>query len=260
MISFIIFGFLFFLGVAVGSFMEVVRVRSSWRASLSGRSRCGACGAVLRYRDLVPIVSFCALRGKCARCGLGISVSHTVAEFLTGLLFVCAFVIPDDPHRTVLLILSTVFLVPIMLTDIERMEIPGHLLTPFTVLSLGVFAVGVLKDGTVSGALNAVALAAPFYGIWLVSRGRAMGLGDAKLALPMGLLLPSFTDSVSVFVFTFWIGALVCLGYVLIRRGGVTGKSRVPLAPMMIAAYMLVLLTGVSFLDPLRFIGGLLPY
>ena len=256
MLSIIIPFAFFFLGAAIGSFTEVVRVRSSWRQSLSGRSCCTGCGVLLRWYSLVPVISFCALRGRCGSCGVRIPVSHFVAEFLTGGLFVCAYFFLSDPYLFYAVLVSAFFLVPITLTDLERMEIPEHFSVPFTILSLVTVFLVMLVAGSGLLVLNGILLAAPFFLIWLFSRGRAMGLGDAKLALPMGFLLPTLTDVLSVFIFTFWIGALICAGYALYvkaRTGSfqLTRRIRIPLAPCMVLAYFLVLFTNVSFLDPL---------
>ncbi len=56
------------LGGAVGSFTGVVASRG-WRASLSGRSHCDGCGRSLSWYELVPLVSFFALRARCRTCG-----------------------------------------------------------------------------------------------------------------------------------------------------------------------------------------------
>jgi leader peptidase (prepilin peptidase) / N-methyltransferase len=60
-----------FLGAAIGSFAGVVALRG-FRASLGGRSHCDACGRTLQWYELVPLVSFVALRGRCRSCGASI--------------------------------------------------------------------------------------------------------------------------------------------------------------------------------------------
>src|SRR3989344_4610733 len=80
--------FLFFLGLAIGSFLNVLVLRINTGESLSGRSRCFSCLAKLQWHDLVPLLSFFAIRGRCRYCGSGISLQYPVVEFLSGVIFV----------------------------------------------------------------------------------------------------------------------------------------------------------------------------
>ena len=70
-------------GAALGSFSGVVVARG-WRAALTGRSRCDSCGRELRGWELVPVASWVALRGRCARCGARIPVSLLLGELAGG--------------------------------------------------------------------------------------------------------------------------------------------------------------------------------
>ena len=68
-------------GAALGSYSGVVSARG-WRNSLTGRSVCVSCARALRAWELVPVVSWVILRGRCARCGARIPVSLLVREVL----------------------------------------------------------------------------------------------------------------------------------------------------------------------------------
>jgi leader peptidase (prepilin peptidase) / N-methyltransferase len=68
-------------GAALGSFSGVVAARG-WRGALTGRSRCDSCGRELPGWELVPVASWVALRGRCARCGARIPVSLLLREVL----------------------------------------------------------------------------------------------------------------------------------------------------------------------------------
>ena len=79
----------FLLGACMGSFLNCM----AWRivhgeSVLRGRSHCDVCGHVLTARDLVPIVSFLAHRGRCRWCGAKLSARHVWAETVTGAVFV----------------------------------------------------------------------------------------------------------------------------------------------------------------------------
>ena len=71
------------LGLVFGSFIATVAIRwPEGRSALSGRSACDGCGATLRAAELVPLVSWLALRGRCRRCGSRIGLLHPLIELL----------------------------------------------------------------------------------------------------------------------------------------------------------------------------------
>lgn len=78
-------------GLAFGSFINAAIDRIPRGRSLNGRSACGGCGRVLRAWELVPVLSYIALRGQCASCGAGIGVRTPVVEGATGAAFAAAF-------------------------------------------------------------------------------------------------------------------------------------------------------------------------
>lgn len=246
-------GLVFLFGACIGSFMDVARVRASWKKVVRGRSKCGSCKKELCWYELLPIVSYVVLWGRCYACKKSIPIYHLIAEVATGLLFVIAFLyalMGGSLYITGVALLSTVFLVPIVLQDIETMEVPEHLSLAFAYITL---VVGIFTGG-IGAILGGVVLAVPFFLLWLFSGGKAMGLGDAKVAVSLGFLLPSLIGAVSVFILSFWIGLVVLLGYLLyqlITKGKVTVRKgmQIPLIPCMATAYFLVLFTGISFLD-----------
>lgn len=242
---------LFLFGVCVGSFMEVVRDRRSWRRSLVGRSQCAHCSQVLSWKELIPLFSHLALRGKCRSCKAVIPKQHLFAEGATGLLFVLAGVVGDSVWSVSALLLPALFLVPIVNADRASMEVPEHLSLPFAYLAFFVALLHALAIGSSVPLVSGLVLSLPFVLFWLCSKGRAMGLGDAKVAISLGLLLADPTQAVSVLLFSFWIGTIIVAGIAL--RLKVQGKpvaslrrARMPFVPCIALAYLLVLLTDVT--------------
>ena len=248
-------GLVFFGGAGIGSFLDVVRMRSSWGKSVRGRSKCKECKKELCWYELLPIVSYVVLWGRCSYCKKSIPVYHLMAEVLMGLLFVLGFLhfyFIGSLYIASVIILSAIFLVPIVVQDVERMEVPEHISLIFAYVA---FTVGLLTGG-VGAILGGVLLALPFFLLWFCSGGRAMGLGDTKVAVSLGFLVPSFLSVISVFLFTFWIGVLglvlyVCFRLVSVGSFSVRRDMHMPLVPSMVAAYFLVLFTGISFVDVL---------
>lgn len=75
---------LFMLGCCLGSFVNVIFSRKDW---YKGRSRCDECGYVLKWYDLIPVISFLVLGGKCRNCKTKIDSSHLVSELMMGAAF-----------------------------------------------------------------------------------------------------------------------------------------------------------------------------
>ncbi len=89
MFSLILFIFIFVFGLVVGSFLNVVIFRlETGEGIVKKRSHCMSCGHTLRWYDLVPVLSFIFLRGKCRDCGKPISWQYPIVEISTGALFV----------------------------------------------------------------------------------------------------------------------------------------------------------------------------
>ena len=75
---------IFILGCCMGSFFNVMFSRKDW---YKGRSRCDECGYILKWYDLIPVVSFLMIRGKCRKCKTKIDRSHLVSELMMGAAF-----------------------------------------------------------------------------------------------------------------------------------------------------------------------------
>ena len=84
--------FVFLYGISIGSFLNVVIYRIPLRKSVSkGRSYCPICATTLKWYDLVPIISYITLKGKCRSCGAQISQQYPIVESITGIGFVLLY-------------------------------------------------------------------------------------------------------------------------------------------------------------------------
>lgn len=267
--AFILVGF-FVFGTIIGSFLNVVIYRFNTGKSLSGRSHCLSCGTPLSWYELVPLISYLAQRGACRSCHAHITPRYLAVELLTGLLFLLAAqAFLSDPVLLALNLGIVALLVVITVYDLRHTIIPDTLVLYLLVLAVAYVLWNPLVEATARPFLNALlgsALPAAFFGgLWLVSRGRWIGLGDAKLALPLGLIV-GLWGSVSMLLLSFWIGAIVSVSMLLLQkvpRGGLlfgglhlTMKSEVPFAPFLVCAFFLVQFIGV---DVFAIIGGVFP-
>jgi leader peptidase (prepilin peptidase)/N-methyltransferase len=233
---------LFVLGLIFGSFLNVVAMRWDTGRGVGGRSTCPQCGRTLKWWELVPVLSYFLLRARCSECKSRISLQYPLVELWTALIFV-----------TVPLILLPVFCIYIVITvyDAHHKIIPDRFVYTAIVVSLVIRAVlgGALLDWLAGPILFGI-----FALIWFATRGRAMGFGDAKLALSVGLLLGA-RAGFSAIVLAFWIGAAVTLLYLAIQKSGflnrgkgLTMKSEVPFAPFIILGAWLSLISHIDLL------------
>lgn len=265
MILIVVFGF--FLGLFVGSFLNVVIIRGARGEKFTGRSRCESCGKALAWHELIPILSFAFQIGRCRTCGAALSWQYPLVEFGTGVLFAASalyFFLPPDGGggdggmnhldlflSFILYLLSLVILsssIVVFVSDLRWRIIPnGAVLLLFLsglatrlISSQSEFLAVETRFGTRNVILSAsegslfwdfgaaLAIALFFAAIWFITKGRGMGFGDAKLVLATSLIL-GFPASVVAALLTFWIGAAVGIFLILLRLK--TWKDQIPFGP-----------------------------
>jgi leader peptidase (prepilin peptidase)/N-methyltransferase len=188
------------LGAAVGSFVALVaeRLVRGDRIALA-RSTCRSCGTVLRARDLVPVFSFLALRGRCAACNARIPPLLFQAEILGAAFGVAAAYSAPDPLRALLLAAWLWTLLGLALADLRYFRLPDGLTLAAAVLGLALALAGdgsgwpPLADRAVHAMIGAVAGGGSFWLIrvgyrWQTGRD-GMGWGDVKLMAALGLAM-----------------------------------------------------------------------
>jgi leader peptidase (prepilin peptidase)/N-methyltransferase len=249
-----------FFGAIIGSFLNVVIFRYHSGATFLGRSMCFSCGKTLRWHDLVPVFSFFALAGKCRFCRSKISWQYAAVESITGILFMLFFwkmggsaaLAVSFLYFAHLIFLFTLgsLLVVIGGYDIKHKIIPDVFAYSFAALAL-LKLIFLPQFVPISWDFFAgPILAFPFALLWYFSRGRWMGLGDAKIALGIGWFL-GLSAGLTAVVLSFWIGAIFGLALIAIGkftqstffasvfRQRITMKSEIPFAPFLIIGLLL---------------------
>lgn len=281
---FLIYFFIFIFGSAIGSFLNVIICRlETGEDIVKKRSHCVRCGRVLRWFELIPIISFFILRGRCRNCREKISWQYPLAEAATGLLFILtvAKLFPELVEGSIIVLDSAslrsnnIFslfywlyiscsLVVIFVYDLRHYIIPDKMLWPAIAaagayrlfLAFGFSVLWRIRSGNnltpelVEGfklfypyLLSGLAAAAFFLFLVLITRGRGMGMGDAKLAFLMGLLL-GWPGILAALFLAFFAGAAVGLALIAFDRK--TLKSPIPFGPFLICGTLAVLFWGQS--------------
>ena len=230
--------FFFVLGLAFGSFANVIIYRLPHRESICGRSRCPHCKHVLEPRDLLPLLSFIILKGKCRYCGERIAWRYPLMELSVGIIFLFALsLFPAHLPVALLFALTLGILLIIAVIDAETQRIPDALNIPFLLFAL-FFAI-FTQSFTVVGPLVAAGF---FFAQWFVSQGKWVGSGDIILASGVGFLLGDWPRVVLAIVISYIIGAAV--GSVLLLSGKKTRHDHLPFGPFLALGTLFVLIWG----------------
>jgi prepilin signal peptidase PulO-like enzyme (type II secretory pathway) len=238
----------------------VIFRHNTGKSTIKGHSMCLSCSKKLSWYELIPLFSFLAQGGRCRNCKSKISIQYPVVEGLTAFFFILLFYrygwLLFAGHTALFfflmgyLILSFALLLVIAVYDLRHKIIPNGLVYSFIALSVFSYFFhtgmqGLISSGTASHIFAGIVTALPFAGLWFFSKGKAMGFGDAKLALGMGFFL-GLSRAVAALALSFWLGALISVGIILIEKSGslrkkkqLTMKSEIPFAPFLIAGFFL---------------------
>lgn len=259
--STIIFIFIFCLGCIIGSFLNVVIYRfNTGKTIVKGRSMCMSCSKSLNWYELIPVISFLFQKGKCTGCATKISNQYPIVEFTTGLVFtliayhflqVLAF--SQTTFIFLLSYFSFVFclLIVIAVYDIRHKIIPDKLVYFYIVLAFisifinhtGIGSLFIQPD--IWAYLAGPICALPFALLWLVSKGKWMGLGDAKLILGIGFLL-GLSPALAALMLSFWIGTIISILVILLSNMKMNLRTEIPFAPFLILGTLIVFLSGIN--------------
>lgn len=249
--------FLTILGLTFGSFVNAAVWRIHQRRArtlLNDRSECIHCHHKLAWFDLIPVFSWIALRGRCRYCNKPIE-DTPLPEIGVAAFFLVSFLVWPEPFTTSVGVADFVFwlvygvlLAILFVYDLRYMLLPNRitfLLIGLAVLQLLVHIV--LAPGQAIDLLeNAVFGVASIAGIYLVlyviSRGRWVGFGDAKLCVFIGIVLADWKLGLLTFLAANVLGSLAILPGLLTGRLG--RASRVPFGPFLILGFVLSVLVG----------------
>ncbi|SRR6266496_4522836 len=245
--------FLFFiLGIFIGSFLGVVIDRLPRDKTIAmGRSHCDHCKHTLSALDLIPLVSFLILWGKCRYCHSSIGWDTFFIECITGILFVITFLFVQSSFEDQIFsfafftsLLYYLYIVSSMIAiffiDLEHGIIPDKIVYPTVAVSL-VYLIVFHTTSLPQYLLSSLAALLFFFLLYIFTKKKGMGLGDVKFAFLMGLILGFPGIIISLYI-AFLIGAMVACILILWRKKKFRGGT-VPFGPFLVGGTLVSLFT-----------------
>lgn len=223
-----------------------------------GRSMCPSCQHTLSALDLLPVVSWLALRGHCRYCKQAIGWQYPLVEAVTALVYVISYLywpFQLDAQGIFLLgiwLLALTGLMALIVYDVRWMLLPNKIVFPLIALGvIQVLVVMVFFDEGLSYLLQSllsVAVAGGiFYVLFQLSKGTWIGGGDVKLGYALGLLLARPTLAMLMLFTASILGILAALPGLLTKK--LSATSRIPFGPFLIAGTIIVVLFGQGLVD-----------
>lgn len=220
------------------------------------RSRCLHCGHTLAWYDLLPLVSWLSLRGKCRYCHAKIGWFEPLMELGVAAFFVVSYVAwPVSIDSTlaifhfVLWLIGGVMLAILFAYDLKWFLLPDIIVFPLVAIGAIMAGIQVATASDIVGAFINVAgsvaiLSGLYYVLHKVSKGQWIGFGDVKLGLALGLLLADWQLAFIALFAANLIGCLIVIPGML--AGKLTRTTRVPFGPLLILGTIFAMLWGPS--------------
>jgi len=244
MIIIIFLIFFFFLGLCVGSFLNVVISRLQKNESILGRSYCDKCNKPLCWYELVPLFSFIILNGKCKTCNARIPLQYALVELSTGILFlVCFFLFFHNLPLFIFYLIIISLLIVLFVYDLKTYTIPDIVIYIGLIIALAYLLINYFILHNIASILPyffAAIIASGFFAfLVLISKQKWMGWGDVEIAGLIGLLLG--WPQVLLGLWLAFICGSIC-GIILIIIKHKSLKSAMPFGPFLIGAVIVLML------------------
>ncbi len=248
------------LGLCFGSFVNAAVWRIKHKKDLiRARSQCTHCHHTLAWYDLVPVLSWVALRGKCRNCKKPISIQYPLVELAVGLFFVGSYLFWPVALQGLtawvmfgLWLVAGVILAILFLYDLKWLILPNKLTYPLIgvgIISAMLHLITAENVSTVAFNIgfSVLVLSGLYLLIFIWSKGKWIGLGDVKLSLALGLLLADWRLALICLFLANLLGCVVVIPGMLVHK--LTRTSHIPFGPFLIIGFIVAGLWGQQLID-----------
>lgn len=229
------------------------------KKTLSDRSRCLECGYELKWYDLIPIVSWLTLKGKCRSCKHPIGKFELLIELGMVAFFVLSYVLWPGGIATgleiahfVLWLAAGVVLAMLFVYDLKWFLLPDRLNIALAVIGLAIVVVSGFETQdvgmTILAAIGSVGVLAGLYAVlYASSKGRWVGFGDVKLGVGLGLILVDWQLAVVALFLANLIGCLIVIPLLVTKK--LKRNAHIPFGPLLISGAVLAWFFGWTILE-----------
>ncbi len=250
-----------FINALVWRVFEQDKLKSQKRKSaeindfsiVHGRSMCPKCKHILNAKDLIPVLSWVYLRGKCRYCRTSISSQYPIIEIVTAGLFIASYKWwPDqitDYHIAVFTIWLFLLtgLIALAVYDIRWKLLPNRIVYPLIYLAFVQAVVRVVFStnplhSMLYGVLAVIIGGGIFYILYQISGGKWIGGGDIRLGALLGLIVFSPSEAFLMIFLASFMGSILSLPVLL--TGRIKKDTKIPFGPFLIAATIITVLFG----------------
>ena len=233
---------------------EYKRLKKIIASPLNDHSQCLHCSYKLKWYDLVPIISWLSLRGRCRNCKAPIGWFEFLMEIGVAAYFVLSYAFWPGGVETglsiahfVLWLVAGVVMAILFAYDTKWFLLPDKLNIALAVVGLGIVGVTAAETndltGTLLSALGSVAILSGLYGaLYLVSKGRWIGLGDVKLGVGLALILVDWQLALTALFLANFFGCLIVIPLLATKK--LSRNAHVPFGPLLIAGTILAFFLG----------------
>lgn len=241
------------LGLIFGSFYNVVGVRlSKGQSIVYPRSHCVFCKHTLSFFELIPVLSYIFLRGRCKVCKNKISIMYPLIEVFTGVLFGLSFYVYGFSIGLILsLLLSSLFII-VVVTDLNYYIIPDSIVIIFGVLF---FIYNIISKGFLGACTHLVYGLVMFMLMYLIMllgnylfKEESLGGGDIKLMGILGMISTPIVSICSLALSAF-IALPTSLFFLFFKKDKI-----IPFGPFLVAASLIIMFMKIDASDIINFL------